>query len=194
MTVRFSDSTGLPNIPDGSPNASPHGIAIKYHLPGGSETDMVLNSLKFFPVATGADFRDLLLAIAASPTDAPKPTKFELFVKAHPAVPMAFATVATPDSFADEEYNGVDAFIFVDKAGKKQPVRYLMEPEKLVHLSEDEAAKKVAEFPDGRTSAAPRAGACRLPSRGAARAAGRLDQGSDASHGRPTGRSSISAC
>jgi catalase len=47
VTVRFSDATGVPNIADGSSHASPHGIAIKYHLPGGGETDMVLNSRNF---------------------------------------------------------------------------------------------------------------------------------------------------
>src|ERR1700733_9635501 len=47
-TVRFSDSTGIPNLPDGSGLANPHGMAIKYHLPDGSDTDMVINSLKFF--------------------------------------------------------------------------------------------------------------------------------------------------
>src|SRR6516164_4255965 len=99
-TVRFSDSTGIPNIPDGSADANPHGMAIKFHLPDGSETDMVINSLKFFPVATGEDFRDLLLALAASPPDASKPTKFEQFAASHPSVPAAFATVGTPDSFA----------------------------------------------------------------------------------------------
>jgi len=39
-------------------------MAIKYHLPGGVDTDMVTNSLKFFPAGTGEDFRDLLLARA----------------------------------------------------------------------------------------------------------------------------------
>src|SRR5262245_61576596 len=52
-TVRFSDSTGIPNIPDAAGDANPHGMAIKFHLPDGSDTDMVINSLKFFPVATG---------------------------------------------------------------------------------------------------------------------------------------------
>jgi catalase len=146
VTVRFSDSTGLPNIPDGSNNASPHGIAIKYHLADGGETDMVLNSLKFFPVATGADFRDLLLANVASPPTAPQPTKLALFLKSHPAVPAAFATVATPDSFADENYFGIDAFVFVDKDGKKQAVRYIIKPVKLVHISEDAAKKEPPNF------------------------------------------------
>jgi catalase len=146
VTVRFSDSTGLPNIPDGASDASPHGISIKYHLPGGTDTDMVLNSLKFFPVATGTEFRDLLDAVIASPPNAPKPTKLEQFVKAHPTVPLAMATVATPDSFADEEYNGVDAFVLVDKDGKKQAVRYIVVPEKLVHIDADAAAKKPPNF------------------------------------------------
>ncbi|MBS0561202.1 MAG: catalase family peroxidase [Proteobacteria bacterium] len=146
VTVRFSDATGLPTLPDGAPNANPHGMAIKFHLPGGTDTDMVLNSLKFFPVATGEDFRDLLLAAAASPPDAPKPTAVEKFLAAHPSAPAALATVATPDSFADEEYYGVDAFFLVDKAGAKHAVRYIMQPEKVVHLDPAEAAKRAPDF------------------------------------------------
>jgi catalase len=146
VTVRFSDATGIPTLPDGAGPANPHGMAIKYHLPDGSETDMVINSLKFFPVATGEEFRDLLRAVAASPPDAPKPTKLEQFVASHPKVPAASATATTPDSLADEEYFGIDAFIFVDKAGKRQPVRYRMVPERLVHLDAADAAKRAPDF------------------------------------------------
>jgi len=146
VTARFSDSTGIPNIPDGSGNANPHGMAVKFHLLDGSETDMVIVSFKFFPVATSEDFRDLLLALAASPPDAAKPTKFEQFAASHPSVPAAFATVATPDSFADEEYYGVNAFVFVDKAGARQAVRYQMTPERVVHLSASDAAKQPPNF------------------------------------------------
>jgi catalase len=49
VTVRFSDLTGVPTLPDGSDLANPHGMAIKYPLPDGSDTDMLINSLKFFP-------------------------------------------------------------------------------------------------------------------------------------------------
>jgi catalase len=145
-TVRFSDSTGVPNIPDGSPDANPHGMAIKFHLPDGSDTDVVTNSLKFFPVSTGAEFRDLLLALAASPKDAPKPTKLEQFVASHPTVPAALATTSTPDSFADEEYFGIDAFVLVNRAGQRQAVRYQMMPERVVHLDAAEAAKRPPDF------------------------------------------------
>ena len=146
VTVRFSDSTGIPNIPDGSKAANPHGMAIKFHLPDGRDTDMVINSLKFFPVATGEAFRDLLLAVAASPPDAAKPTKFDQFAASHPSVPAALATAATPDSFADEEYHGINAFIFVNKAGEKQAVRYQMVPERIVHLDAADAGKRPPDF------------------------------------------------
>jgi catalase len=146
VTVRFSDSGGVPNIPDGSNIALPHGMAIEYHLPDGSETDMVLVSLKFFPISNGPDFRDMLLAIADSPPNAPKPTKFETFLASHPRAPAAFGSVAQPDSFADEQYNGIDAFVFVDKTGKRQPIRYIMAPEKLVHVDAATAAKWTPDY------------------------------------------------
>ncbi len=146
VTIRFSDSGGLPTVADGAPGANPHGMAIKFHLPNGADTDMVINSLKFFLVATGEEFRDLNLAVAASPPDAPKPTKLDEFIASHPSVPKALATVATPASFADEAYYGVDAFVFTNANGKKQPVRYLARPEKLVHLDAEEAAKQPPDF------------------------------------------------
>jgi catalase len=145
VTARFSDGSGMPDIPDGSP-AMPRGIAIKYHLPGGADTDMVTNSFKFFPVGTGEDFRDLLRAIVASPADASKPTKLEQFFGSHPNAPKALGSLTTPDSFADEEYHGIDAFIFVNKSGQRQAVRYLIVPEKLVHITPEEAVKKSPDY------------------------------------------------
>jgi catalase len=145
VTARFSDGSGMPNIPDGSP-AMPRGIAIKYHLPGGANTDMVTNSFKFFPVGTGDDFRDLLQAIVASPADAPKPTKLEQFFASHPNALKAIGSLPIPDSFADEEYHGIDAFIFVSTSGRRQAVRYVIAPEKLVHITPEEAAKQSPDY------------------------------------------------
>src|SRR6266403_2723416 len=145
VTARFSDGAGVPTVPDGSP-AMPRGIAIKYHLPGGTDTDMVTNSFKFFPVGTGEDFRDLLQAIVASPPDAPKPTKLDQFFASHPNAPKAIGSLPIPDSFADEEYHGIDAFIFVNKSGQRQAVRYLVVPEKLVHITPEEAVKQPPNY------------------------------------------------
>jgi catalase len=121
-------------------------MAIKFHLPDGSETDMVINSFKFFPVSTADDLRDLFLAAAASPPDAPKPTKLDQFIASHPTVAAASATVATPDSFANEEYHGINAFVLINKTGERQAVRYLMAPERVVHLDVAEAAKQPPDF------------------------------------------------
>ncbi len=147
VTVRFSDSTGLPTLPDGSAGANPHGMAIKFHPEGGSAVDVVTNSLAFFPVATGAEFLELLQALGASGPDAPKPTKADQFIAAHPTVGPAFGSVSTPSSFARETYNGVDAFIFVDAAGHRQAFRWQIVPVAGVeHLPHDAAAKQPPDF------------------------------------------------
>src|ERR1700748_1702520 len=39
VTVRFSNPTGLPTIPDNNPNAAPHGMAIRFHLAEHVHTD-----------------------------------------------------------------------------------------------------------------------------------------------------------
>jgi len=88
----------------------------------------------------------LLQAIIASPPDAPKPTKLEQFFGAHPNAPKAFGSAATPDSYADEEYHGINAFILINKGGQGQAVRYLLVPEKPAHLAPEEAAKQPADF------------------------------------------------
>jgi catalase len=145
VTVRFSNDGGIPTVPDGAPS-NPKGMAIKFHLPGGAEMDMVILAVKFFPVATGEQFRDLLVAISESPAGAPKPTKLDQFAASHPAFPASFGSAPTPGSFADQEYHGINAFIFVDKAGHRQAVRYLMTPEKSVSLTAGEAARKPPNF------------------------------------------------
>ncbi|MEJ0046929.1 MAG: catalase family peroxidase [Rhodospirillales bacterium] len=147
ITVRFSDATGIPTLPDGEANANPHGMAIKFHMPDASEFDMVTNSLKTFPVATAEDFRDLLIAISVSGPGSAKPTKLEQFVAAHPSVPRASGTLATPSSFARETYNGVNAFVFVNAAGTRQPFRFRIDPVAGTdHLTPADAARQAPDF------------------------------------------------
>jgi catalase len=136
----------LPSLPDGSPPANPHGMSIKFHA-SGTEVDVVTNSLPFFPVATGEDFLALLEALSVSGSDAPKPTKADEFIAAHPTVGKAFGAIHTPTSFAQETYNGVDAFIFVNAAGDRQPFRFRIVPAAgTEHLSPEEAAKQPPDF------------------------------------------------
>ena len=147
VTVRFSDATGVPTIPDGDPNANPHGMAVCFHLPDGGEMDIVANSLAFFPVATGEQFRDLLRAVAASGPDAAKPTALEQFLGGHPAALPALQSAATPSSFARETYNGVNAFVFVDATGKRQPFRFRIDPvDGAEHLTAEDAARQPPDY------------------------------------------------
>jgi catalase len=143
VTIRFSDATGIPTIPDGSANANPHGLSLKFKLNDGSDMDVVTNSLAYFPVATGEEFRDLLKAVSESGPDAKKPTALEQFVATHPAAATAGKTAKTPSSLARQTYNGVNAFIFVDKDGKRQPFRFRFEPAQGEDiLSAEDAAKR----------------------------------------------------
>jgi catalase len=56
VTVRFSNSTGIPLIPDNDPNANPRGMAIRFHLGEHQHTDIIGHSTDGFPtrVSEGA--------------------------------------------------------------------------------------------------------------------------------------------
>jgi catalase len=130
VTVRFSDFAGVPAIPDTDPNASPRGMAVKFKLPDGSNSDLVMHSYNGFPTATAAEFRDLLLALAASGKDAPKPTPLETFFGTHP-IAKTFLTSEKPApvSFATLPYYAVNSFKFTNAKGDSTVVRYQMLPE-----------------------------------------------------------------
>ena len=147
-TIRFSDFTGLLNIPDNSPNASPHGLAIKIQLTDGSATDIVSHSFNGFPVANADEFRDLVLALAASGPEAAKPTALDKFLEGHPIAKTFLTTQKPPPvSYAALSYYGVNAFKFTDAAGKSHFVRYRFIPkdgEQFVPAAEVEA--KAADY------------------------------------------------
>ncbi len=129
-TVRLSNTTGLPKIPDADPNASPHGLAVKFKLDNGSEMDLVAHSFNGFPAATAAEFDTFLKAVAASGPGAAKPTPIEKYLQAHPnAVPFVAQQSPPPESFATTAYFGVNAFGFLDAFGKKTTLRYRIIPE-----------------------------------------------------------------
>ncbi|RWO75244.1 MAG: catalase family peroxidase [Mesorhizobium sp.] len=160
-TVRLSNTTGIPDIPDSDPNASPHGLAIKFVMGDGSVMDVVTHSFNGFPAATAADFGQFLKAAAASGSGAAKPTPIEKYLQSHPeAVPFLTKQNPPPESFATTTYFGVNAFGFVDASGKKTTVRYRFVPEageKYLDAAEaaskgpnyliDEIAERVAKAP-----------------------------------------------
>jgi len=145
VTVRFSNGTGVPTLPDANPNASPHGMAIRFQLPKGASTDIVSISANGFPVATPEDFLALLQAIALSSPDAPKPTPIEQFLGSHPAAAKFVMTPRpAPESFATLAFYGVNAFKFTNAKGKTCFIRYQILPEAGEHSLSDDAAGKAA--------------------------------------------------
>ncbi len=127
VTVRFSAGSGVPTVPD--TNDMPRGMAVKFKLPDGTQTDLVVLSFNGFPVANAEEFRDFLLAIAASGPDAPKPTEFEKFLGGHPAAKAFVETPKPPPvSYATLPYFGINAFKLTNTKGVATHIRYQLQP------------------------------------------------------------------
>jgi catalase len=129
VSVRFSDFAGVPAVPDNDPNASPRGMAIRFHLEEHVHTDIIAHSVDGFPVRTAEDFVAFLRAIAATRPDSPKPWPIEVFLAAHPAA-LQFVQVPKPmpTSFARENFFSVSAYQFTDASGASRFGRYRIRP------------------------------------------------------------------
>lgn len=143
VTVRFSDATGLPTIADNDPNASPRGMAIRFHLAEHVHTDIIAHSVDGFPVRTAEDFVELLRAVAASGPGATHPLPIEGFLATHPA---ALEFVQTPKpvpvSFLKESFFAVNAYRFINAGGMSQYGRYRIRPDGASEYLDAEAAAK----------------------------------------------------
>ena len=129
VLVRFSDFTGIPEIPDTIGDANPRGFALKFELPGGEGADVVAHSFNGFPTATSAEFRELLLAIGSSGAGASKPTALDRFLGSHPIANTFLTTQKPPpESYTTLSYFGVNAFEFTDTNDHRQFVRYRFVP------------------------------------------------------------------
>jgi catalase len=142
VIVRFSDSTGLPLIPDTDPNANPKGMAVRFTLGDHVHTDIVSHSTDGFPTRTGDEFLAFLRALASSDPANLAGSPLEAFLGSHPAA-LAFvqAPKPFPSSFARETYFGVTAMKFVNAAGESRFGRYRIVPEAGNDHLDDAAAK-----------------------------------------------------
>ncbi|HXA56842.1 MAG TPA: catalase family peroxidase [Candidatus Acidoferrum sp.] len=147
VLVRFSDFTGIPNIPDNDPNANPRGLALKFQLADGGETDILAHSINGFPVSTAEGFLEFLQALAASTPDSPHPTPIEKFVSSHRAAMSFVSPRPTPASFATESFYAVNAVRFVNSQGDQRYGRYQIHPAAgEQHLTAEETAKMLPNF------------------------------------------------
>ena len=147
VTVRFSNSTGLPLMPDNDPQANPRGLAVRFNLAEHVHTDIISHSADGFPTRTGQEFLEMLRAIASSSDPSkPSPSPLDVFLSAHPAA-LAFVQTPrlVPASFATESYFGVTAFRFTNRDGTSRHGRYRITPDAgLEHV--DNAESRDANF------------------------------------------------
>ena len=148
VTVRFSDFAGIPTIPDNDSNASPRGIAIRFHLAEHVHTDIIAHSVDGFPTHTADEFVEFLHAIFQSTATAPKPTPIEKFLASHPAAAKFVQTPKPfPVSFVKETYFAPNAYKFVNKDGIERYGRFRVRPDgPNEYLDDAAAAKQKPEF------------------------------------------------
>jgi catalase len=152
VTVRFSNSTGLPLVPDNDPNANPRGLAVRFNLAEHVHTDIVSHSTDGFPTRTGGEFLEFLKALASTDLskapDPANPSPLMIFLGGHPAALKFVQTPKpAPSSFARETYFGVTAMKFTNKDGVSRFGRYRIVPEAgNEHLDDASAAAKGANY------------------------------------------------
>ncbi|KAK4894075.1 hypothetical protein LTR27_007659 [Elasticomyces elasticus] len=136
VIVRFSSSTGIPNIPDTDPNSMPRGIAVQFVLSndGHKHTDIIAHSTPHFPTRTGEGFLSMLQAIGNGTIgkfleDTPSAAAFVQELKPFPV------------SFGTEKSYGLNAFEFLSEEGKSTFVRYLIVPVMGLQTLSDAAIK-----------------------------------------------------
>src|SRR5438046_5644293 len=148
VTVRYSNSTGVPTIPDNDPQKSgPRGVAVRFHLGEHVHTDIVGHSANGFPVRTGEEFLEFLRAAAAA--GAGKPEAMGAFLASHPNAKRFVETAKPiPTSFAREAFFAVTAFKFTNAQGISRHGRFSIRPEaRTEYLSNDDAHAKSPNSP-----------------------------------------------
>lgn len=146
VTARISNGSGDPAIPDYAPDV--RGLAVAFHLPDGTRTDLLSQTLARFP------FRDQEGFFAAMRVSKPSlATLLRLpgFLIRHPSVIPTLresnSTLASLAGFAARRYYPFHAFKWVDAGGGERYVRYtwlptVTEPE----IDRDEAKRRGADF------------------------------------------------
>ena len=147
VTVRYSDATGLPTIPDNDPARSgPRGIAIRFHLAEHIHTDIIAQSANGFPVRTGEEFVEFLRGAAAFAGG--RPEVLGAFLATHPnAKRFVEAAKPIPTSFAREAFFAVTSFKFTNASGVSRHGRFRIRPEAgTEYLFNEDAAAKSEDF------------------------------------------------
>jgi catalase len=140
---RFNLATANPDAPDATVRV--RGLGLRISTPEGQEWRTAMIDAPFFPVSTPQIFYELLLASASK-----DPNAMKTFAGAHPEI-AAFGAWANSapwtGSYAEERFNSLNSFIFVDNSGATHAVRWSLLPAaQPVSVSPDDLAKRGPDF------------------------------------------------
>jgi len=128
VTVRFSNGGGDPAVPDYKPDV--RGLATSWHLPDGSRTDLLAQSLPHFPFPDQEGFIEALRVRKPSPSVLVRLpgllVRHPRFAGTMPANLKAMSSLAA--SFASRPYYAVHAFRWVGADGSARWIRYVWRP------------------------------------------------------------------
>jgi catalase len=140
---RFNLASPVANVADAMVRVRGIGISIK--TPDGQEWRSAMIDAPIFPVSTPQDFYDLQTSSGSKDPDAMK-----RFVAAHPGFTtfLGWAKSAPwTGSYAEERFNSLNSFLFVDGSGTEHPIRWSLVPAaQPVSVSPDELAKRGPDF------------------------------------------------
>ena len=140
---RFNLGTADPNAPDATVRI--RGLGMSVSTPDGQEWRSAMVDPPVFPVSTPQGFYELLLASASK-----DPNAMKNFLAAHPEfAPFGAWAKNAPwtGSYAEDRYNSLNSFVFVDNSGAEHVVRWSLLPAaQPVPISPDDLAKRGPDF------------------------------------------------
>jgi catalase len=140
---RFNLGTPDPNAPDATVRV--RGMGLQISTPDGQEWRTAMIDAPVFAVSTPQAFYDLLLASASK-----DPNAMKTFAGAHPEIATFGAWASNgpwTGSYAEDRFNGLNAFTFVDNSGAEHAVRWSLLPAaRPVPVSPDDLAKRGPNF------------------------------------------------
>ncbi|MFT3794853.1 catalase family peroxidase [Flavobacterium sp.] len=160
VSIRFSKGGGDPYAHF---NATV-GMAVRFYLPDGRVTNLVMLSQKLFIANTVEQFRELLDAgLPTEPGGKPNLEGLKAFLAKNPNSAKVFqmrAESPAPISFANTEFNSIHAFLLSNNKKAVTPVRFHWEPtdgikgqpvenlsDKDIHILYDELEERLGQQP-----------------------------------------------
>ncbi len=140
---RFNLATADPDEPDATVRV--RGLGLRIATPDGQEWRTAMIDAPIFAASTPQSFYELLLASASK-----DPNAMKTYAGAHPEIAAFGAWAASAPwtgSYAEERFNSLNSFMFVDNAGAEHAVRWSLLPAaQPVPVSPEDLAKRSPDF------------------------------------------------